>query len=127
MDWRITIAHTSIRECYCSRWYLYCRRARASIVRLSEKTSRGIAYAVDREMLDVWVVLPSSDSRHHASRPQKAQTASRSHTNTLSQADLHQMVLHRPVECTALTRYVDYFRARHSGMCKRMLGRIPWP
>src|ERR1700683_2537837 len=48
-------------------------------------------------------VRPSSDSKRHASRPQKVQTASLvSCQHHLYTADLHQMVLLRPIECTAL-------------------------
>src|SRR4029077_4691484 len=47
-------------------------------------------------------VPPSTGSKRHASRSQKAQivvlTSCQHHLYT---ADLHQMVLHRPVECTA--------------------------
>src|SRR4029077_6993747 len=59
-------------------------------------------------------VPPSTGSKRHASRSQKAQivvlTSCQHHLYT---ADLHQMVLHRPVECTALDmeRPVNY---RHS-------------
>src|ERR1700761_234112 len=43
----------------------------------------------------------ASDPRPHSSRSQKVQTASlASCQHHLSKKDLHQMVLHRPIECT---------------------------
>jgi hypothetical protein len=49
------------------------------------------------------IVPPSSGSKRHASRSQKAQTAFlASYQHHLHRADLHQMVLHRPIECTSI-------------------------
>jgi hypothetical protein len=51
---------------------------------------------------------PSSGSKPHPSRSQKAQTVSLvSCLHHLYNADLHQMVLLRPIECTRLIRHYD--------------------
>ena len=48
-------------------------------------------------------VPPSTGSKRHASRSQKAQiVVLPSCQHHLYTADLHQMVLHRPVECTVV-------------------------
>jgi hypothetical protein len=58
-------------------------------------------------------VPPSTDSKRHASRSQKVQiVVLASCQHHLYTSDLHQMVLHRPVECTRL--YVHWEAARPS-------------
>jgi hypothetical protein len=71
-------------------------------------------------------VRPSSDFKHHASRPQEAQIASQvSYQHHLSRADVHQMVLHRPVECTRPTRHVLYdFLGIHSSHSINGIGAV---
>ena len=49
-------------------------------------------------------VPPSSGSKRHTSRSQKAQTASLASCQShLYRADLHQMAVHRPIEATRVT------------------------
>src|SRR4029077_5729483 len=53
-------------------------------------------------------VPPSTGSQSPASRSQKDQiVVLASCQHHLSTADLHQMVLHRPVECTRFTGFLD--------------------
>src|SRR5208283_2798729 len=63
-------------------------------------------------------VPSSSGSKRHASGSQKAQTSSLvSCQHHLYRADLHQMVLHRPVECTASIRRVAQFSVKSHHVC----------